>query len=163
MCSTDDLSLWTHGTGTSHSLRDAGTMFLPMRSSRSTMWTPKGTPSVPRGPDAMSPLCLSHRKALCLRKDDGRQYPVFIREGFVRQAVRAAPWMRIPSMRTTVSRWCVLSMYSNLWETTQALVRVRSVISIPSRPNRGVIPPPQPSSPAPLHAPLSRSVHMPRD
>ena len=103
------------------------------------MWAPKGTPSVPRRPGAVSPMCLSHRKALRLRKNDGRQYPVFIREGVVRQAMWAAPWMWIPSMRTTLSRWCVLTMYGNLRETPQALVRVRS-ITIPSRPNRGVIP-----------------------
>lgn len=35
-------------------------------------------------------------------------------------------------MRATLSRWCMLRMHSNLWETTQTLVRIRS-ITIPSR------------------------------
>ena len=65
-CHTDHLPLWTYCTGTPGTLRDAGTMLLPVRSTRSTMWTPKGSPSMPRGSDAVSPVCLSYRKALCM-------------------------------------------------------------------------------------------------
>jgi hypothetical protein len=49
-------------------LADACTMLLPVRSTSSTLWTPKRVPIVLRGPDAMSPIRLSYRKALCKRE-----------------------------------------------------------------------------------------------
>jgi hypothetical protein len=61
-------------------------------------------------------------------EDDGQQYPLFPREGFLWQAMWASPRMRIPSMRTTVPCWCMCFMHDGLREIPKALVRNRSVI-----------------------------------
>ena len=75
----------------------------------------------------MSPMRLSHRKALRLWKDDGRQHPLFTREGFMRQGMWVSPGVWIPSLRATVPCRCMCAMYDNLRETAQALVRNRFV------------------------------------
>lgn len=77
----------------------------------------------------MSPMCHSHRKALCMWKDDGQQYPLLARKGFLWQTMWASPQMRIPSMRTAVPCWCVCVMYNELRKTAQAVVGARFVNS----------------------------------
>ena len=73
----------------------------------------------------MSPMRLSHGKALRMWKNDGPQCPLFTREGFLRQGMWAPPRMWFPSLRTAVPSWCVCALYDSLREAAQALVRNR--------------------------------------
>jgi hypothetical protein len=106
-------------------MRNRYEMLVPVCSPPSSMWTSDGTSSMPRGLSAVSRVCLSHGKALRMWKDDGQQYPLFTREGFLRQVMWASPRMWISSLRATVPCRCMCPMYDSLRETAQALVRNR--------------------------------------
>ena len=141
-------------------MRDSDAMFLPMCAAPSPVWSSEGASSLPRGSDAMSPMRLSDRKAVCMWKDDGQQYPLFAGKGFLWQAMWASPRMWVPSMRTTMPCRCLCPMYDHLRKTAEALV---SSYFVNSRRNFwSLLRRFQSSSTTPMHSPLSCPVRLSR-